>query len=127
MPSGSGPRELRFVCDQDIDAAVAATLRRLGHEAWTAANAGLSAVGDDELTVYADKQSAVLLTHDVEFSQTTPAQRRRQARLAALRRDGRRRLSIEEHIHELVDALSVRKDVWVRLSAEGLSLSFAWT
>ena len=93
-PCDSAPPEVRFVCDHDVDAAVAATLRRLGHDAWTAANAGLSAVSDDELTVYAHDQSANL---------------------------------IEERIDELVAALSVRKDVWVRLSAEGLSLSSAWT
>jgi predicted nuclease of predicted toxin-antitoxin system len=63
-----GRLTLRFVCDHDVDAAVAATLRRLGQDAWTAANAGLSAVSDDELTVYADNQSAALLTYDVEFS-----------------------------------------------------------
>jgi len=34
---------------------------------------------------------------------------------------------IEERIDELVAALSVREDVWVRLSADGLSLSFAWS
>lgn len=28
-------------------------LRRLGHQAWTAGQAGLSRAGDDELTVYA--------------------------------------------------------------------------
>jgi len=64
---------VRFVCDHDVDAAVAARRRRLGHEAWTAANAGLSAVSDDELTVYADDQSAAL--HRV--LEAAPAQRRR--------------------------------------------------
>ena len=59
---------MRFVLDHDVDAAVAAVLRRHGHEAWTAAAAGLSRVSDDELTAYADDQKAVLLTHDVEFS-----------------------------------------------------------
>jgi hypothetical protein len=59
-PSGTAPPELRFVCDHDVDTAVAAMLRRRGHEAWTASNAGLSAASDDELTVYADNQSAAL-------------------------------------------------------------------
>lgn len=51
---------MRFVCDHDVDVAVAATLRRLGHDAWTAANAGLSAASDDELTVYAYNQGTAL-------------------------------------------------------------------
>jgi predicted nuclease of predicted toxin-antitoxin system len=117
---------VRFVCDQDVDAAVAATLRRLGHDAWTAANAGLSAVGDDELTVYADELSAALLTHDVEFSQ----RRRRNVvgKHVWLRCSEMDAASlVEERIDELVAALSIRKDVWVRLSADGLQLSFAWT
>jgi len=116
---------LRFVCDHDVDAAVAATLRKLGHEAWTAANAGLSAAGDDELTVYADNQSAALLTHDVEFS------RRRERNVVGkhvwLRCSEMEAAQlVEERLDELVTALSIQKDVWVRLSADGLTLSFAW-
>ena len=60
---------MRFVCDQLLDAAVAATLRRLRHVAWTAANAGMSAAADDDLTVYAQEHDAVLVTHDSEFSE----------------------------------------------------------
>ncbi|MGD9530597.1 MAG: hypothetical protein AB7L91_19210 [Dehalococcoidia bacterium] len=33
---------------------------------------------------------------------------------------------VEERLVELVAAVSIHKDVWVRLSAEGLTLSFAW-
>jgi len=79
--------------------------------------------------VYADDQSAALLTHDTEFS------KRRQRNVVGkqlwLRCSEMDAADlIEERIDELVElvaALSVRKDVWVRLSAEGLSLSFAWT
>jgi hypothetical protein len=39
----------RFVCDHDVDAAVAMMLRKAGHEAWTAADAGLYRAGDDDL------------------------------------------------------------------------------
>ena len=124
--SGAAPLEVRFICDHDVDAAVAATLRRLGHDAWTAANAGLSAASDDELTVYADDQSAALLTHDAEFS----LRRRcnvvgKHVWIRCSEMDAAE--LIEERIEELVAALSIQKDVWVRLSAEGLSLSFAWT
>jgi hypothetical protein len=55
------------VCDHDVDARVAARLRKLGHDAWTAAEAGLNRALDDDLTVYADNQRAVLVSHDSEF------------------------------------------------------------
>lgn len=100
-------------------------LRRLGHDAWTAANAGLSAASDDELTVYADNQSAVLLTHDVEFS------RRRERNVIGkhvwLRCSEMEAAQlIGERLDELIAALSIHKDIWVRLSYDGLNLSFAW-
>lgn len=113
------------MCDHDVDAAVAATLRRLGHDAWTAANAGLSAAGDDELTVYADNQNAALLTHDVEFS------KRRERNvigkhvwLRCSEMDAAQ--LVTDRIDELTAALDIHKDVWIRLSADGLTLSFAW-
>ena len=46
----------RFVCDHDDDVAVAMMLRKAGHEAWTAADAGLYRAGNDDLTVYADNK-----------------------------------------------------------------------
>lgn len=100
-------------------------LRRHCHDAWTASNAGLSAASDDELTVYADNQSAALLTHDVEFS------RRRERNVIGthvwLRCSEMDAVHlVEQHLDELVAAVSIHKDVWVRLSAEGLTLSFAW-
>ncbi|MGH3622450.1 MAG: DUF5615 family PIN-like protein [Sciscionella sp.] len=55
---------MRFVCDHDVDARVAAALRKTGHQAWTIEEAGLSRAGDDDLTVYAMDRGAVLLTHD---------------------------------------------------------------
>lgn len=33
---------------------------------------------------------------------------------------------VEGRLDDLVAALSIHKDVWVRLSAEGLTLPFAW-
>jgi predicted nuclease of predicted toxin-antitoxin system len=41
----------------------------MGHEAWTAYNAGLSDASDDQIAVYAHDKGAVLLSHDREFSQ----------------------------------------------------------
>lgn len=59
---------MRFVLDQDVATQVGACLRKLGHDAWAADDAGLSEASDDDLTVYAQDKSAVLITHDVEFS-----------------------------------------------------------
>ncbi|MGH3913268.1 MAG: hypothetical protein ACRDTC_07650 [Pseudonocardiaceae bacterium] len=47
--AGEGLPELRFVCDQDLDTAVASLLRKLGYEAWTVASAGWGDVADDDL------------------------------------------------------------------------------
>lgn len=60
---------MRFVLDQDVDVATRAWLVQQGNEAWTAAQAGMPLATDDDLTVYATDQNAVLVTHDREFSQ----------------------------------------------------------
>lgn len=59
---------MRFVLDNDIDAALCAFLVRERHECWTAAQAGLAEADDDDLSVYADDRGAVLITHDAEFT-----------------------------------------------------------
>lgn len=33
---------------------------------------------------------------------------------------------VEDRIDELAAALNIHKDVWIRLSSDGLVLSFAW-
>jgi predicted nuclease of predicted toxin-antitoxin system len=59
---------LRFFLDNDVPASVAKMLRRQGHDCWTAAQAGLAAEGqDDNLTVYAARHGAILVTLDREF------------------------------------------------------------
>lgn len=60
---------MRFLLDNDVDVAVGRVLRAAGHECWTAAQAGLAAADDDELSVYAQEKQAVVVTHDREFSQ----------------------------------------------------------
>jgi len=60
---------VRFVLDNDVDARVANVFTAAGHECWTAGNAGLAQVADDDLSVYADNKNAVLVTHDREFTQ----------------------------------------------------------
>ena len=63
---------MRFLLDNDVDAAVRRVLINAGHEAWTADQAGLAgpdAAMDDDLSIYAQNRSAVVMTHDREFSE----------------------------------------------------------
>jgi predicted nuclease of predicted toxin-antitoxin system len=53
---------VRFLLDNDIDAAVAPMLRRHGHECWTARDAGLAAAPDDALTIWATSHDAALVS-----------------------------------------------------------------
>ena len=55
---------MRFVCDHNVDVAVVRALMQLGHHAWPVSSARLYAVGDDDLTVYAQDHDAALITHD---------------------------------------------------------------
>ena len=106
---------MRFVCDQDVDARVAAVLRQHGHEAWTVSVAGLAKAGDDDLTVYAHDRGAVLITHDVEFSQ----RRRRSVigrhiYLRCNEWDGPE--VVINHLADVVPVFERRPDAWVKLS-----------
>lgn len=86
---------------------------------------GLYRAGDDDLTVYADNKGAVLISHDTEFSQ-----RRRRNVIGKhiwLRCSewGAADL-LREHLPELVPLLRIDRDLWIRVSADGLTLSFDW-
>lgn len=59
---------MRFVLDQDVDARLVGVFVAAGHDAWTVADAGIPDAADDDVTVYAAKMNAVVVTHDVEFS-----------------------------------------------------------
>jgi predicted nuclease of predicted toxin-antitoxin system len=116
---------VRFFCDQHVDVAVAAMLRELGHEAWTAANAGLTTAADDDLTVYAIDKGACLITHDEEFS------RRRQRNVIGqhvwLRCNEWDAADVLRRNPDWLEPLLAnRRDVWVRLSREGRVESYAW-
>lgn len=59
---------MRFLLDNDVDAAVGRMLRRHRHECLTARQVGLATAADDALTVWASEQGAVVVSTDVEFS-----------------------------------------------------------
>ncbi|GAA3177955.1 hypothetical protein GCM10010531_34710 [Blastococcus jejuensis] len=117
---------MRFFCDHNVPESVASRLRKLGHDAWTAAQANLAYVDDDQLTVYAQEQKAVLVTHDREFSQ-----RRRQMVvgkhlwLACNEFDAADLL--EERLPEFIDQLERQGDLWVRLRPDGFDVSRQWS
>lgn len=116
---------MRFVCDHDVDARLAATLRRLGHDAWTAADAGLFKAADDELPVYAIDHDAVLLSHDTKFS----LRRRRNVigRHIYLRcKEWDAAELVERYLLDVLPVLERHPDVWVQLSSAGPKLSFDW-
>ena len=116
---------MKFFCDNDVDVAVAAALRSAGHEAWTAADAGLAAALDDDLTVYADQQQAVLVTHDREFSN-----RRKKnviGRHVFMRcNEWDAADLVLEHLDQLVKVFDAFPDLWASVSKEGILLSHEW-
>ena len=60
---------MRFFLDNDVPVSVRTMLLREGHEAWSANEAGLATAEDDDLTVYAVRQDAVLVSLDEQFMQ----------------------------------------------------------
>lgn len=109
---------MRFVLDQDVDAALVAVLVAAGHEAWTVAAAGIPDAADDDVSVYAAQKDAVVITHDVEFS----ARRRRNPH-------GRHvQLGCPEpDAVDLVSAIEPFADVFVYVSKAGINWHLKWT
>jgi hypothetical protein len=54
--------------DNDVDAGVVRVIVRAGHDCWRGAAAGVT-TEDDDLSVYAENQGAVVVTHDREFTE----------------------------------------------------------
>lgn len=116
---------LRFFLDQNVPAPVGTALRRLGHECWTADDAGVGRLQDDQLTVYADQHGAILVTHDREFSQ----RRRRNVvgKHLFMRCDEWRAAElVTTHIPDVERLLVFKDDIWVEISQDGVQLSFGW-
>ena len=116
---------MRFFCDNDVDSAVAAALREWGHEAWTAAEAGLAASLDDELTVYAQEHAAVLITHDREFSNR---RKRNVVGKHVFMRCNEWDAAdlLVEHLEVLVKILAASDDLWASVSKQGVNFSHEW-
>lgn len=117
---------MRFFCDNDVDAAVAARLKKLGHEAWTASEAGLAQAKDDDLTVYATDARSALVTHDKEFS------RRRKRNVVGWHIwvrcvEWEAADLLERHLDEILRMLATSDDLFIEMSNAGMHLSRQWT
>jgi predicted nuclease of predicted toxin-antitoxin system len=116
---------VRFLLDNDVDAAVGRMLRRHGHECLTASQVGLAAAADDALTVWASGHGAVVVTTDREFS------RRRMQNATGhhvwLRcLDWEAAAVLEAQLLEVVARIEARNDLTVRVSVDSLTDSSAW-
>ena len=117
---------MKFLLDNNVDAAVATAIRLAGHDAWTAADAGLNDATDDTLTVYAANREAVLITHDREFSQ------RRRRNVSGhhmwLRCDEWEAADLLlEHLAELIPILESQQDLFIVISKAGYEISRDWS
>lgn len=116
---------MRFLLDNDVDAAVGRMLRRHGHECLTASQVGLAAAVDDALTVWASEHGAVVVTTDREFSR-----RRMQNAIGHhvwLRcLDWEAAAVLEAQLVEVVGRIEARNDLTVRVSVDSLTDSSAW-
>jgi predicted nuclease of predicted toxin-antitoxin system len=58
---------IRFHLDEQVDVAVARSLRRYGVDVTTTIEAGLRTASDEEQLAYARREQRVLVTHDADF------------------------------------------------------------
>jgi Domain of unknown function (DUF5615) len=114
---------VRFYLDHNVDARCVQHLSQLGHEAWTTAQARRATATDDEQTVYANHERAVLVTHDREFT----------ARRKALPYGWHVRLVVEEpdgpsllieYLDRLIPIIEHNENIAVEVRPEGIRLFF---
>ena len=118
---------MRFFLDHDVDARVCGRLHAAGHEAWSAADAGLNEVSDDALTVYAQEHGAILVTHDREFSR----RRRRNAvgwHVHMRCHESQAADLLLVHARDLEALVDARSDLFVAISTRGMNVAPSrWT
>jgi predicted nuclease of predicted toxin-antitoxin system len=116
---------VRFFLDNDVPVSVGTMLRRNGHLCWTANQAGLADEGeDDNLTVYATKHMAVLVSLDAQFMQRRRANAiGRHVRLRCNEPDAADVLG--GHLKEVLEYLK-RDHVTVTVSRDGVKADSDW-
>lgn len=116
---------MRFLLDQNVDARVRRVFIARNHDCWTVADANLADASDDDITIYAMARDAVVVTHDVEFSQRrmlNPIGRHLQLRCDEF--DAADLLST--HFDAVLRDLSSAENVFVRVGAEGCTRALRW-
>lgn len=104
-----------FYLDNDVDADCVRVLRAAGHRCWTAGQAARQDALDDDQTVYAIQNHAVLVTHDREFTERRKRMPIGQhVRLVCRQLDGPTLL--EQSMDVLINALASSPDVTIEIS-----------
>jgi predicted nuclease of predicted toxin-antitoxin system len=117
---------VKFLLDHDVDARLGRVFRQNGHQCWTAADANLARAADDELSVYADDRGAVMVTHDVDFSQRrarNPIGKHLQLRCE----EPDAADLLIRHFDAVIRSLQIAEHVFVKLSVDGCSSSTKWS
>ena len=116
---------MRFFLDNDVPVSVGTMLRRNGHLCWTANDAGLADEGeDDNLTVYAVKHQAVLVSLDAQFMQRRRANAiGRHVRLRCAEPDAAKVLA--SHLKEVLEYLE-RDHVTITVSRDAVKADSGW-
>ena len=111
---------MRFLLDNDVDAAVRTVLTSSGHDCWTAHEAGLAgdnAADDDDVAIYAQVRDACVITHDREFSlRRIKNTSGRHVWLRCEQPDAAN--MVLRHPAAILDALSNRTDVVIEVHAD---------
>ena len=95
-----------------------------GHDAWPAYEAGLSRAEDDDLTVYAERQGAGLVSLDAEFMQRRRSNAiGRHIRLRCTEPDAAAVLRV--HLKEVLEYLE-REHVTITVSRNGVKADSDW-
>jgi predicted nuclease of predicted toxin-antitoxin system len=116
---------VRFLLDNDIDAAVGRMLRQRSHQCWTASAVGLAVAADDALTVWASSHSAALVSTDREFGQRR--MRNSVGHHVWLRcPDWEACDLLSIHLDDVTSRLQARSNLTIRVSKDGLSDSSDW-
>ena len=115
---------MKFVLDEDVDARMRGDLETAGHVAWTIQQSGLSGERDPDVAVYAQRQGAVLVTNDKEFSQK--AKKRVFGHFVYLNcRDMLAREVLMAHLGDLVANLERNEHLFASVSRESVVYVYA--
>jgi hypothetical protein len=119
--------QLRFFLDNDVDVRVCRdVLTPLGHNCWSAGQAGRYLESDDSHTIYARDKDAIVITHDREFTE----RRRRAAIGRHIQMDCEQPDACEilsRYIEELVPILAAAENITVVIRRDGYATFYGWS